>query len=145
MCSLLEGLERWNGVEIEVRGKIRTSGGFWLSGVTCASKVRIGPVTFPDAIALTDPSTDKRLKIHPVSFKWDTTSRDDLRRAVREAELLGEEVEATIVGVFETRVPLNTLAGTAEDDYRGFGNQSMAPGQILIRTVQNIRRLSKRP
>jgi hypothetical protein len=51
-----------------------------------------------------------------------------------------EHIQATVIGVFETRTPIDDLVKhDGHNPYNGFGHMNAAPAQILVRTMTDMR------
>ncbi len=138
VCQILQNPKTFDGVEVQVFAEVQSGQGLWLAGGDCEYHVVIGKMRFTDLIALTDPQ-DIRVSLHRVPYVRDRASRDRLRSALRKAALSGLVVRAVFVGVFETRNPLTTLVDPRNPSMPfGFGDQNVAPGQLLVREVRGV-------
>jgi hypothetical protein len=139
VCDLFADSARWNGRMVEVRGVVETWSGYWLAGRDCDTKVRVGSVNFDNLIAPTDPALADRLALHKIAFTWDPASRNSLSEAAYYSTYLGQRLRATVVGLFETRTPKEALVNPRfPDQYFGFGDQGVAPAQIVVKDVKDI-------
>ncbi len=134
LCQLLSNLERWNGTVVSVRA-LMAANTVGLYGPKCA-RTTIGNLTFENTVALTDPHA-VRLPIHTVSFSLDTESWNKMVAAWYRAAADHKTIRVTVVGMFETRIPLKTLVYGDLGSFMGFGNESKAPGQILVKEVRD--------
>ena len=134
LCDLLANPARWNGVMLETRGVITLSHGAWLDGTkTCRRPFVLDGITFDSLIALTDPQ-DRGLALHRVPYSWDHADWNGIVTMSLQSKPGLEDIVATVVGVFETRDPLSSLINLRLPGGKfGFGDQGIAPGQILPR------------
>lgn len=140
VCTVLGSLERHDGNVIRVRGIVETGAGSWLKPMP-ASKCRVPFVikgsTFEDQIALQDPRI--RPAMHTPDFETDLTSYSSLVDALRR-RTDGVCVVATVVGLLGTRTPLSGLIDDkAPYKWLGFGDASIAPAQILMKSFEDIK------
>lgn len=139
VCDVLRDPVRWNGKLIEVTGPIMTVQDYWVMGLGCEGAVKVKGVTFPSGFVLQHPF-NKRLYSHAVDFDWDRQSKDELDFLAKEAMRTKQRVFATVVGIFETRDPIDGLINTnAPFKYQGFGHEGGAAGQIIVKTVKKMR------
>ncbi len=141
ICDLFEDPVKWNGVLIKVSGDLAPGsgeGGPWLSGLKCKAQIVVKGARFPNLIELTDPKDRSRL--HQTDLEWDEQSRDRLAHMIYSIDRQAEHIYATVVGIFETRVPLDRLVDeTAPSPDRGFGHMGGTPAQILVKTITDFR------
>ncbi len=139
VCDLLANPVRWEGKIIEVRAPIEAVQDYWVTGEACSARIVVKGTTFFAGFVLRD-NTSKSLTRKQVDFRWDSASVEQLNAALLEAETTKSHVRATVVGMFETVVPLDRLIDEhAPFKFRGFGHMGGAPGQILVKTVKDIR------
>ncbi len=132
---------------IEVTGPIMSppEGSFWVMGVGCDGVLEVKGTKFPSGFVFEDPFA-KRTHYHVVDFSWDRKSKDELDFFVREAARTKHRVVATVVGLFETLDPIDGLINNnAPFKYQGFGHEGGSPGQIIVKTVKNMRIEEKDP
>ena len=149
VCDLFDGLTRWNGAMIEVTAYIEAQpspgsaeNDIWLSGRNCPSSLVVKGITFPNTINLSDPQV-RATRIHAVTFEWEESSRNLLSSMLARLDRRNEYILATVIGVFETRTPLDDLVvvdrAHPKGNMMGFGLQGPHPAQILVRTIRNLR------
>jgi len=147
LCDLLNNMEAWNGKLVQVRGvmKISSGGGegeAYLSPPVCDVKIRVTDLTmtpileeiFPNGIQLTDPQS--RTATHKVDFRWDKKNWDRYANAINRIDRESQYIKLTAVGVFETRAPMSRLMFRGTQT--GFGHAGYLPGQILVKTIEDI-------
>jgi hypothetical protein len=147
ICDILRDPVRWNGKMIEVTGPIMSppEDSFWVMGVGCDGVLEVKGTKFPSGFVLQHPF-NKRLYYHAVDFDWDQTSRDELELLTRKAMRTKQRVVATVVGMFETLDPIDGLINNNSPfKYQGFGHEGGSPGQIIVKTVKNMRIEEKDP
>lgn len=138
ICSLLSDPGNWNGKLIEVRGQVIASNNFWIMGTECPDRIRAKGTVFIAGFVFADPQ-NKKLSAHSVHYRWDLSTIGQLNSALATAPKTKGHVRATIVGMFETRLPLADLIDEkAPYKFRGFGHMGEAPGQILIKYLKDI-------
>jgi len=149
VCNLFDNLVKWDGQMVEVGAYIQTQpppgrpeNGIWVSGRECPSRIVVKGISFPNTINLSDPQ-NRVTRIHAVTFEWDETSRSALAGLLARIDPTREHILATIVGLFETRTPLDDLVvvnrAHPEGNRLGFGPQGPHPAQILVKTIRNMR------
>jgi hypothetical protein len=145
VCDLLATPLRYNGVMVKVTGVIETGGGLWLTA-KCQKHVIAKGQVFPDLIAFADPTAPWAL--HSVDFRWDEADRDRLRSLTfvplppgTRPSIHGVVIRmsGTVIGLFETRPPDQMIDKFSQ--LAGFGDQGVAPAQILIKRTIDIRRI----
>lgn len=147
LCDVLKNLEAWNGKLVEVHGTMKiwsngVEGGAYLYPPVCDAQIRIMdfsaiPVqesTFTSGVELADPQA--RTAIHKVDFQWDRKERDRYRNAMNRIDRDRQYIKLTVVGMFETRVPLSRLVSRGTE--MGFGHMGYLPGHILVKTIKDI-------
>jgi hypothetical protein len=139
ICDVFANIERWNGQMVEVQGIIEAWSGYWLAGRNCETRIRIGNVRYENLIALINPKGAEKISLHKVPYVWDLTSWNKFQEAIYYAGFYSERVRMTVVGLYETRTPRDALVNSRfPDQYFGFGDQGVAPAQILVREVKDI-------
>jgi len=139
VCDIFADLDRWNGRMVELRGVIEPWGQYWISGRECGTKIKVGGLAFDNLIAFLNPSDADRLALHPVSFGWSLPSRRKLNEMAYYAMLLRRRIIATVVGLYETKLPIESLSSTRfPGQYSGFGDQGVGVAQIVIQDVRDI-------
>ena len=119
-------------------------GGPWLSSKHCQSRVVINGEKFPDIIQLTDPQ-DRLDRLHAVEFESDKSALAQFSGWLSYLAGKNEALYVTVIGMFETRVPLTELVQEQlpfKDN--GFGHMGGAPAQILVKTMTDMRATRKR-
>jgi hypothetical protein len=138
VCALFAEPERWNGVLISVSANLvngHGEGGPWLSGEHCSTHIIVKREKFPNLLELVDPKS--RDALHKVDYKWDEDSWNQYYDLVNRVNRKSEHVRLTVIGVFETRSPLTDLVRDGRDN--GFGHLGGSPGQILVKTMTDLR------
>jgi hypothetical protein len=146
-CDLLKNMETWNGKLVQLRGVLKIwsageEGGSPLAPKVCDAQIRatdfskIPPVefAFPNLLELTDPQA--RTALHKVDFQWDSRNRRSYANIVNRVDRDTEQVNLTVVGVFETRIPLARLVFRGAE--AGFGHAGGTPGQILVKRIEGM-------
>jgi len=112
----------------------------WLDArTTCESRFVVEGILFENLIALTDPG-DKQLAMHDVPYDWNKTVWSTIVGRILRANLSSQRVAVTVVGMFETRVPLKSLVNRRLPMTRmGFGDDNLAPAQILPKEFKAVR------
>jgi len=145
ICEILKDPAPWNGKMIEVTGPIVSVQDYWVMGTGCDGMLEVKSTKFLSGFVLEYPS-NKATHYHKVNFDWDQASRAELNTLADEAKRTKRKVIATVVGMFETQVPIDKLIDmTAPYKYRGFGHMGGAPGQIIVKTIKNMRIEEKGP
>jgi hypothetical protein len=144
ICDVLQDPAKWNGKMVEVAGPIMTAQNLWVMG-RCDRALEVKGSKFLTGFVLEYPS-NKKLISHKVEFDWDEESKSELYVLTEEAMRTNRTVFATVVGMFETRIPVDSLIdANAPYKYRGFGHMGEAPGQIIVKTVKGMRIEQKDP
>lgn len=146
LCDLLKNLEAWNGKLVQVHGAMKIwsgggEGGAYLSPQVCDAQIRVTdfstiPIlenTFRNGLELTDPQD--RTAIHKVDFQWDKRNRQRYANTINRIDHDRQYIELTVVGMFETRVPLNRLVSRGVQ--MGFGQAGYLPGQMLVKMIED--------
>jgi hypothetical protein len=136
ICTLFRDPARWNGVMIRVQGAIVSGageGGPWLSGEQCSGQIEVKGEKFPNIIELADPRNN--VGLHAVNFQRDEAARDKFILLLEKIYGKREHLRATVIGLFETRTPLDDLIHERPHYFNGFGDQGGAPAQILVKTM----------
>lgn len=139
LCDLFTDIEHWNGRMIEVRGIVEAWSGYWLSGRDCETRIKIGNVKYDNLVALINPKGAEKFVLHKVPYVWNAASWDKFQEAIYYAGFYGERIRMTVIGLFETRTPIEALVNSRfPDQYFGFGDQGVAPAEILVKDVKDI-------
>jgi len=137
VCELFADPSAWNNKLVSLEGSLTAGGGESepaLSGKYCSVHIEVKGLSFRNVIELTEPGS--RFAVHRVSFEWDRDSRKAYRIAINSIDRHTEHVELTVIGVFETREPLDNLVRNGVR--LGFGHLNESPAQILAKTVTGI-------
>jgi len=102
--------------------------------ITDFSSTPILETTFTNGLELTDPQA--RTAIHKVDFQWDKRNWNRYANTINRIDRDRQYIKLTVVGMFETRVPLNRLVSRGAQ--MGFGHTNFLPGQILVKTIEDI-------
>jgi hypothetical protein len=138
ICDLLADPVAWNGKMIEVRAQVIDSNNFWIMGTECPTRIHAKGTVFIAGFVFGDPQS-KNTNAHKVDFRWDLSNLDRLNAALARVKETKEQVLATLLGMFETRVPIeNLIDEKAPYKFRGFGHMGSAPGQILIKSLKEV-------
>jgi hypothetical protein len=130
---------------IEVTGPIMSVQDYWVMGTGCDGVLQVKGSKFLSGFVLQHPF-NKNSYYHRVNFDWDQASRAELEAVADEARRTKGRAYATVVGLFETRVPIDSLIdATAPYSNRGFGHMNGAPGQIIVKAIKNMRIDEKDP
>lgn len=130
---------------IEVTGPIMSVQDYWIMGTGCDGVLEVKGTKFLSGFVLQHPF-NKHSYYHRVNFDGDQASRAKLEAFAGEARRTKGRAYATVVGMFETRVPIDSLIdATAPYSNRGFGHMNGAPGQIIVKTTKNVRIDEKYP
>jgi hypothetical protein len=153
ICSLFGNLPAFNGKMIEVTGAIQALPGSrettpWLSGEQCQATIRVKGLEYRDTINLTSSRFPPPFVDHKVDFDWDTASDVALGGLLSRMDARTEEIQATVVGLFETRVPTDSLViitpAHPEGARNGYGHLNGNPAQIIVKTVKDMYIVKKR-
>ena len=139
LCELLENPERYNGQLVEVTSETLPALGeldFRLEGAACARGIDTGAGVKKQVVLTSSRFAGSSLR---PAFEWDPTSQHELYEAGRRLDESREKLIVTVVGLFETRLPLNRLL----KKYSGFGNLGLFPAQILVQRIVRIEVRSK--
>lgn len=102
--------------------------------VTDYSKIPPVELTFPNVLELTDPQA--RTALHKVDFQWDRRDRRRYADMINRVDRNREQINVTVIGLFETRIPLSRLV--FRGIHAGFGHAGGAPGQILVKAIEGM-------
>jgi hypothetical protein len=143
VCDILKDPVQWDGRMIEVRAPVMGVQDYMVMAPECAVTVEVKGTKFPMGFSLVSPNI-KSVIIHQVDFPYDQAAWIELGRWDREAGRRKEQVWATVVGLFETKVPLDELVKLVNEKKprlvdRGFGHMGGAPGQIVVKTLRDFR------
>jgi hypothetical protein len=133
---------------VEIRGVLEFArggeSGPFISAPWCKETITVHGHVFRNALVLTSPQDESRL--HRVEYKVDERAIRNMNDMRARTSGRPEEVHATVIGLFETRSPVTELV-REKDVYvmNGFGHMNDAPGQILVRTIRDMRVSSLRP
>jgi hypothetical protein len=140
LCELLKGMERWDGQVVRVTGILKLSGPIdgsdRLAPQSCDAQVRVKGYTFPNDLAL-NLNPQSKTALHKVDYEWDERSRRRYSGAINRIDRDRQYIQLTVVGLFETRIPMTLLVNN-KGTLLGFGHMGASPGQILIRTIEEI-------
>lgn len=134
LCDLVKDPSSFHGKMVRITGEIlrgNMENGPALIDRACADSIKIGDRSFGNVVILTSSwASDGDLK---VPFQWDS-SEARLFEIGERIDPRRERIVGTVIGVFETRTPLTLLLTRG-----GFGHLSGSSGQILVRTVTDVR------
>lgn len=143
VCQVLSSPLAFNGKLIRLTGLVvETDEGAFVSGENdCPRIVRTGNHVWPTLIAITSPSSSARL--HNPAFGYDKDSERVPFAKYRELKKHFSDkcLVWTFSGMFETREDwANAQAHypNGSSKYLGFGNQNLAPGQLLRHGVVDV-------
>ena len=145
-CDLLKNMEAWNGKLVQLHGVLK----IWTGGEeedppsprslrrpdSCnrLQQDSSGKLTFPNVLELTDPQA--RTALHKVDFQWDRRDRRRYADMINRVDRNREQINVTVIGLFETRIPLSRLV--FRGIHAGFGHAGGAPGQILVKAIEGM-------
>lgn len=112
------------------------------AGEDCLVKLDVKGVHFPNSIYIVSPSFPPIFFHHPIDFEWDQASWAAYNSAISKMDQKAEIIRATVVGLFESRVPINDLVYGGEPN--GFGHLNGHPAQIVVKTMIDLR-IEKKP
>lgn len=141
VCEVLANIRSFQGNLVEVRGYVDR--GLW--GRHCKSHVVVGSYQFQDFIAVTPTTYDRRLRIHRVEFEEEgKRAAEEFGSIAQHAMQYNKELECTLIGLIETREPIEKLVLQDGSTPFGFGTQNYAPAQLILKSVGNcLLRVSK--
>jgi hypothetical protein len=138
LCELLKGMEKWNGQLVRVTGILKIGGPIdgseRLAAPSCDAQISIKGYTFSNDLALTEPQS--RAALHKVDYKWDESSRRHYINAMNRTDRGKQHIQLTAIGLFETRSPMTFLVNKGMP--MGFGHMGASPGQILVKTIEDL-------
>ena len=105
-------------------------------------------VEFENTINLADPTLPRSILDHDVDFAWDNASSNQFSLLLNQLDPSTEEIHATVVGLFVTKVPtekLIYLLRPNEPHRVGYGHLGGHPAQIIVKTMYNMRVQKKPP
>jgi len=143
ICELFSNPTRWNGKMVRVRGGLvrgSPEDGLLLSGEQCPKAIQVKGVTWPKLIFLEAP--ENAVPPKKFDFQTDNPAMDKMNLLFWRVQVGGrrEHVEGTVVGVFETQSPLESLVQESwEDPHFGFGHLNAIPAQIVVKTIEDMR------
>jgi hypothetical protein len=147
VCDLFRDLSAFNGRMISVTAAIRALPGSrevapWLDAGDCPAKIRVKGFDYMNTIYLTSSRLPPPFVDHKVDFDWDTASAVALAGLLSRMDATTEEIHATVIGLFETRVPTDSLivVTPAHPEGRrvGYGHLGNNPAQIIVETVEDM-------
>ena len=153
-CDLLRNLPAFNGKMVAATGIIqapagRGEGGSWLATPDCPVKIVVKGVEFGSTIEITPPWYPTIFLDHKVEFNWDSKSFGEVSELMHSINARTEDLHATVIGLFETRVPTESLVRLAPDRPEGipmgYGHLNHSPAQIIVKTVTDIHVEKRRP
>ena len=144
VCEILTDPLRYDGRLLKVSGRFAgTDEGSWIVGDGCPGVFVTEGHVWPSEIALTNPEAPSRQRLHTVDFQLDPESE---RRAHEKYQHLRETapekcIRVSITGLFETRknwpdAKMKYPDGTSK--YAGFGHLGEAPGQLLVKSQDEV-------
>ena len=135
VCMLLANPKAFQGKIVEVTGHVDR--GLW--GRECRSHVVVRNHQFPDVIAVTPTTYDRRLRIHPVNFEDEgKLAAEEYGSIAQHALRFNKDLECTLVGLFETLQPIDKLVHQDGATPIGFGVQGHAPAQLVLKSVETV-------
>lgn len=148
VCQVLLEPLQYDGKLISVKGRsVGTNEGEWLVEDNCPGAVVTGDYVWPSAIATLFPAKGSRVQIHQVDFEFDQRSQrsynkkyEKLKRRARK-----ECIVSVFTGVFETHHDWSKVKKIYSDGtykYFGFGHLSEAPGQLILKSKDDVETLS---
>lgn len=146
-CDLFRDPSAFNGKMVAASGVIQIlpgSGetGPWLSTTACPVRISVKGFEYADTISITPPWYPPIFFDHKVDFTWDRTNYAELNALMKKMDARTEQIRATVVGLFETRVPTDLLviatASHPEGQRNGYGHQNQDPAQIIVKTVTGM-------
>lgn len=146
-CELLREMPAFNGKMVAVTGIVQTpagrgEGGASLAAPDCPVKIVVKGFEFGNTIELTPPWYPPIFFDHKVDFNWDKKNFDALSELMHSFDAETQELRATVVGLFETRVPTESLVSIEPDHpegrLQGYGHLNHSPAQIIVKTVNGM-------
>ena len=144
VCDVLAVPMKYDGKLIRVRGVWEGAGeGSWIEpGVKCGTPVTAFGYTWPSIISI--ETADSLQRIHKVEFHTDLRAlravNDEVQR--KQIDPKNNRTWVTFIGVFETRdYQASDIGSDGRGGHRvnGFGHLNGAPGQLLVKTVKDLK------
>lgn len=136
VCQILARLQDFNCRSVRVRARLEPGLGTWLVGENCSKPIKVNTVVFQDLIALAWPTS---LQVGcKVDFNDDEKSGQDLEGVLGKYQPKKQRIDIIVDGVVETRSPAYGLVGK-QGQRIGFGHLGMAPAQIIVKRVVNVK------
>jgi hypothetical protein len=143
VCQVLAAPQAFNGKVVRLRGAVmETDEGSFLSGERlCPNVYKADGHRWLSLVARVDPGNPQRL--HDPHFAYD--ARSEAGPSARYVLLRKTHPDRCILwteaGLFETRTDWSTSRITYPDGsskYAGFGNDGIAPAQLLLKSVVDV-------
>ena len=142
VCDVLREPLRFNGQIIIVKGVlVETDEGSWLTGPECPGVFHTNQHVWPSFISLSIPPVPRAL--HMVAFSFDQESnrraRSEYKRLLRKHKM--DSICWLVEGLFESRTDwerFRAIYPSGESRYNGFGHQSSAPAQLIMKSVKGV-------
>ena len=147
VCEILARPLQYDGQLIHIRDVVRgTDEGAWFAGEQCPGVFVTEGIVWPSLISLEVPGHTMP-QLHSVDFNYDLASQDRLIPKYKQLKrYLSEDCIAwTYTGVFETRKDWSGPEAKTIDQgrLRGFGHLNGAPGQLLLKSADDVSALPK--
>lgn len=149
----MRDLTGFNGKMVAASGMIQIrpgshEGSSWFAPLYCPVDIKVKGVDFGNTITLTPPSYPAILFDHKIDFGWDPANISELVGLMSTMDARTEQIHAIVVGLFETRVPTESLVQVTpvhpEGARAGYGHMAGWAAQIVVKTITDMR-IEKKP
>jgi hypothetical protein len=135
VCEILSNPLNYDGMFVTVRDRTAgTAEGLWLIGQECPGIFKTEGYVWKSLISVVKPGN---YQVPAVEFAFDEASEDKLNPKYRKLRNVFPEecLRWTYTGLFETR---KEWKWTRWKTPIGFGHEGGAPGQLIVRSVDDV-------
>jgi hypothetical protein len=136
VCDVLSKPLSYDGELVRIRGEIvGTDEGTWFKGEECPAVMVTDGYVWGSLISIEFPGSP--FQIHPVNFEYDASSVRRLTPRYKKLRrgLPDRCIAWTYTGLFETRKEWSKMMN---GNPRGFGHLNGAPGELIIKSVDDV-------
>jgi hypothetical protein len=136
VCDILSDALSYDGELVRIRGEIvGTDEGTWYKGEDCPGVLVTEGYVWPSLIAIEAPGNP--LQIHSVNFEYDFSGMKRLTPGYKKLRRRMPDrcIAWTYTGVFETRKEWSKMMN---GNPRGFGHLNGAPGELIVKSADDV-------
>jgi hypothetical protein len=136
VCDVLSKPLFYDGELVRIRGEVvGTDEGTWLKGEECPGVMVTDGYVWSSVISIEFPGT--HFQIHPVDFEYDFSLLQRLTPRYKKLRrrLPDRCIAWTYTGMFETRKEWSKMMN---GNPRGFGHLGGAPGELIIKSEDDV-------